>query len=135
MGNKTLSALKKQLDKIFSVFVRMRTADEQGYVTCFTCDKKDHWKKLQCGHFQSRRYLPTRFHEQNCQVQCVKCNMFMQGQQYAFSKLLDLRYQEGTSERLERLSRTTVKFMRCDYDELIKEYTAKVQLLTQGIDN
>ena len=76
---KSISKLKKELDKWFSLYIRLRDA-EQGIAQCFTCGKIDHYKRLQCGHFQSRRHHATRWNEQNCQVQCVKCNMFEQEQ-------------------------------------------------------
>lgn len=134
MADKSLPKLKKELDRIFSIYIRLRHADTQGNCKCFTCGKVAHYKRMQNGHFQSRRFLPTRFNEQNCQVQCVKCNMFMQGEQYKFAKFLDIEYQEGTSTHLEQLARSSCKFMRCDYMDLIKEYKAKVQLLTSNID-
>ena len=127
---KSLPKLKKELDKWFSIYIRMRRADANGLVDCFTCNKKDHWKKQQAGHFQSRRYLSTRWDEVNVQVQCVGCNMFKQGEQYTFGKLLDVRIGNGTSNKMEILAkRTTMKFMRCDYVEMIQEYKQKVKIL------
>jgi len=45
--------LVKKLDAVFSQYIRLKDS-VGGYATCFTCGKKDHWKKLQNGHFQSR---------------------------------------------------------------------------------
>ena len=81
---KTLSKLKKDLDKWFSLYIRLRYADGNGYTECYTCGKIDHYKKMQCGHFLSRRYHTTRWNTTNCQVQCVGCNMFRAGEQYKF---------------------------------------------------
>tara|TARA_R110000744_G_scaffold10938_2_gene33648 strand:+ start:826 stop:1227 length:402 start_codon:yes stop_codon:yes gene_type:complete len=128
---KTLPKLKQELDKWFSQYIRLRRADANGLVECFTCSKKAHWKKQQAGHFMSRRYLSTRWNELNVQVQCVGCNMFKQGEQYKFGKLLDVRVADETSDRLERLSKATVKFMRCDYVEMIQDYKQRVKLLLE----
>ena len=68
---KTISKLKKELDKWFSLYIRLRKATDTGLAQCYTCGKVDHYKKLQCGHFQSRKFLPTRFNEQNCQVNAL----------------------------------------------------------------
>jgi len=78
MVKKTISKLKKELDKWFSLYIRLRDANEYGYTQCFTCGKVGHYKTggMQNGHFQSRKHLSTRFDEDNCQVQCIKCNMF-----------------------------------------------------------
>ena len=125
---KTISKLKKELDKWFSLYIRLRTCFN-GMVQCFTCGKVGHYKKLQCGHFQSRKHHSTRWNEQNCQVQCVKCNMFGQGEQWKFGLKLNRKYGEGTSRELEEIARTTVKFMRIEIEENILYYKTLVKNL------
>ena len=122
---KKLSKLVKELDKWFSLFIRLRESEE-GITKCFTCGKQDHYKKLQNGHFQSRKHYSTRWNEKNCQVQCVACNMFNQGEQYRFAIALDYKYGSGSAEELEALARTTTKFMRSDYMENISYYKKAV---------
>ncbi len=51
--------LVEKLDKVFSIYIRRRNAVND-IAECFTCGKKDHWKKLQNGHFQSRKHYSTR---------------------------------------------------------------------------
>jgi len=126
---KSISKLKKELDKVFSLFIRLRNATEYGLAQCFTCGKVDHYKKLQCGHFQSRKHISTRFDEKNCQVQCVACNMFRSGEQYRFGLNLDALYGEGTAEELEVVSRFTIKMSRSDYEEKIFYYKLTVKNL------
>ena len=127
---KTVSKLKKELDKWFSLYIRLRSSNEFGYCQCFTCGVVRHYKDgMQCGHFQSRRFLPTRFDEENCQVQCVKCNMYSQGEQYKFGLALDGKYGEGTAEELEYLAKTTIKLGRVDYEEKISYYKSLVEKL------
>ena len=119
---KTISKLKKELDKWFSLFIRLRWATKEGLCQCVTCGKVGHYKKMQCGHFQSRRHHATRWNEQNCAVQCISCNCFQQGQQYKFSIYLDGKYGEGTAKELEFLSRQITKISRSDYEENISYY-------------
>ena len=95
---------------------------------CFTCGKIDYYKKLQCGHFQSS-FLATRFDEENCQPQCVGCNMFKQGEQYKFAINLDTKYGEGTAEELQFKARQIQKFSRVDYEEKISYYKMAVENL------
>jgi hypothetical protein len=116
------SKLVKKLDNIFSKFIRLREIDHNGFTTCFTCGKKDHWKKLQNGHFQSRRHYATRWHEQNCQVQCVGCNMFKGGEQFLFAKQLDEKYYIGISDELYIAAQSIVKFTNEEILLLIKKY-------------
>ena len=127
---KSISKLKKELDKWFSLYIRLRYATDTGLCQCFTCGKISHYKTgMQNGHFQSRKHLATRWHTKNCQVQCVGCNMFKAGEQYKFALALDLKYGKGKAEFLESLSRTTVKFSRIDYEENISCYKEAVDKL------
>ena len=127
---KTISKLKKELDKWFSLFIRLRNASKDGIVECWTCGKTAHYKKMHAGHFMSRKHHATRWNEDgNVQVQCPKCNLFGQGEQYTFGKLIDVRIGEGKSEELQELSRTTVKYMRHEYEDMIKFYKEKVNAI------
>ena len=128
---KPISKLKKELDKWFSLYIRLREATNEGIVQCFTCGKIGHYKKggMQCGHFQSRRHHATRWNEWNCQVQCSACNVFKQGEQWKFGLNLNAKYGEDTSYELEQLARTTVKKTRADYEEDIRYYKSIVKNL------
>ena len=129
---KTISKLKKELDTIFSIYIRLRSANEYSMVQCFTCGVVRHYKDgMQNGHFQSRKHMATRFHEDNCQVQCIKCNIFDSGQQYLFSIRLDEKYGEGTAEELEYLARTIHKVSRVEYEEQISYYKNLVENLKE----
>ena len=132
MGKKpSRSKVIKQLDTVFSKYIRQRDAVNE-IATCFTCGKRDHWKRLQNGHFQSRKHYSTRWDEVNCQVQCAGCNVFRYGEQYKFSVNLDLKYGKGTAEAMHLKSNQTVKLDNYDlevlitkYDNLVKEYLKK----------
>ena len=128
---KTISKLKKELDKWFSLYIRLRDATDEGLAQCFTCGKVAHYKSggMQNGHFQSRSFLSTRFDEENCQPQCVACNMFRQGEQYKFALNLDAKYGEGKAEELEILAKSVVKFTRYDYEDKISYYGTLVEKL------
>ena len=129
---KTVSKLKKELDKWFSLYIRLRDATSEGAVICITCGCIKNYKQgMQNGHFQSRSHLATRFDEQNCQPQCVGCNMFKQGEQYKFSIALDSKYGEGTAQELEYKARQITKFTRADYEEKITYYKSAVKNLKE----
>ena len=126
---KTISKLKKELDKWFSLYIRIRYS-VNGLCQCFTCGKVGHYKTggMQCGHFMSRRHLATRYDELN-QVQCVKCNMFEQGMQWQYGLNLDAKYGEGTAEELQYKARQTIKMSRIDYEGEISYYKEAVNKL------
>jgi len=115
------SKLVKKLDAVFSQYIRLKDSVD-GYATCFTCGKKDHWKKLQNGHFQSRKHYATRWDEQNCQVQCAGCNVFRYGEQFLFAKYLDERFYAGLSDELYFKSKQIVKFSNVEIEEMILKY-------------
>jgi hypothetical protein len=120
----TRKTLITKLDKVFSEYIRRRYA-KNDIATCVTCGKKDHWKKLQAGHFMSRKHYATRWDEDNVEVQCSACNVFRYGEQYLFAKYL------GTekADMLLNKSRETVKFPDWEIQEMIDLYKTKISLL------
>lgn len=130
----SITSLVKKLDRVFSIFIRLRYAKKGGEVKCFTCDKPMHWRNSQCGHFMSRRYMSTRFHEQNCMVQCYGCNIMMSGNQYIFGLRLDEMFGTGTAEQMLTLSRQQNKFIVAELEDLIKEYESKVEELRKKLN-
>ena len=126
---KTISKLKKELDKWFSLYIRIRDADDLGFVRCFTSGRFYHYKNIHAGHFMSRKYLSTRWCGTNVQPQSIGDNLFGQGEQYKFSVALDSKYGEGTAEELELTARTIMKVSRIDYEEKISYYKDLVEKL------
>ena len=132
---KSISKLKKQLDIVFSKYVRLHTADDNGYNTCFTCKRELHYKDLHAGHFMSRKNLATRWlYDTDNQIfnvlpQCPKCNLYGQGEQYKYSLYLDQEYGEGTAAEIEQRSKGLLKYTIADYEEQIRYYTEKLREL------
>jgi hypothetical protein len=126
----TVSKLKKELDKWFSLYIRLREATNEGLVQCFTCGNVNSYKVgMQNGHFMSRQFMATRYDVQNCQVQCVGCNMFKFGEQFKFSLALDYKYGKGTAEELLHKSRQINKMSSKDFEEKISYYKLIVEKL------
>lgn len=117
----TRSKIVKRLDSEFSKYIRNRKS-VSGIAECYTCGKKDHWKNLQAGHFQSRRHYSTRWDITNVQVQCAGCNIFRSGEQYKFSRQLDKDYGLGTSDELHSKASQTVKFSNQDLLDMLEYY-------------
>lgn len=113
--SKTQAQLKKQLDQIFSLYIRKVYPAK-----CYTCGKTE--TSLQCGHFISRGYLATRFHENNCRPQCVGCNIFGNGKPLDFEENLKRELGEQYVEDLKKLRHQIVKYDRAWYVDKIKHY-------------
>jgi hypothetical protein len=120
----TRKSLVIKLDTVFSQYIRRKDAIDE-IAECITCGKKDHYKKLQCGHFMSRRHYSTRWEENNVGVQCYGCNISRHGEQYKFSLYLG----NNLSEEMNIKSKQIVKFADVDLIDMIEYYAAKLDLL------
>lgn len=125
-GMKKRAVLKKNLDKIFSLYIRLKYADSNGKVKCYTCPRFFHYTKIQNGHFISRSYLATRFDEQNCRPQCVGCNMFAGGRFLDFEEHL---IKEIGLEQVTALKAKRSLIVRPDFEHLISLYKQKIDKL------
>lgn len=119
---KPLSKYKKELDAIFSKYIRQR---DQGQ--CYTCPKKDDPKRMQCGHFVPRQYLSVRFDERNCHCQCYACNMLYNGQPSRYAQRLRQDFGDTIVDELERNRMQPIKLDVIWYEEKIKDYKEKIK--------
>ena len=123
---KTQAQLKKELDAVFSKFIRQHYADGvTGMVKCYTCSVYKHWKEIQNGHWIPRNILATRFSEDNCRPQCVACNMFQKGMPDVFAVNL---LKEGVD--IVALQQGRYKILKLDrhwYQEKIDHYKTLIE--------
>jgi hypothetical protein len=120
--------LIKELDTVFSQYIRLRYAKNE-IAECVTCGKKDHWSKLQNGHWASRRHYSTRWDEQNCNVQCAGCNVFRAGEIYLYTKYLCSKYGNNFPDELYNKSQQIVKFADVELIDMIDYYKQQVNIL------
>lgn len=71
--SKSKPNLVKKLDRIFSLYIRLRDVMPNGYVRCIACGQIKSFEDVDCGHFHSRRHMATRFNEDNCHAECRYC--------------------------------------------------------------
>jgi len=62
------------LDSLFSTYIRLRDADEDGFIKCCNCGKRVFWKNATNGHFVKRRHRTLRWDDRNCHAECGPCN-------------------------------------------------------------
>lgn len=121
---KSVSKLKKELDSLFSKYIRTKYS-KNDMVSCYTCGVTKSINEMQCGHFISRLYLATRFDEDNCRPQCVGCNVFGNGKPVQFANRLE---SEGIcTKTLYKKAQGIIKDF--PYVKLIEEYKAKLDSL------
>lgn len=122
--------LIKQADKYFSLYVRHRDGVKRSdgwYTSCITCPSVKPLKQMQAGHFQSRSKYPTRWDEENVNAQCPSCNVWKYGEQYKQALALDMKYGDGTAERLARQANEPKKFTISDLEEIISFSKAQIK--------
>lgn len=118
---------------IFSKYIRLRDADENGICTCFTCGRRTVWNKnTDCGHGIPRQHKATKYNEQNNHAQCKKCNGFEGGMREVYKVEMDERYGKGTWDNMLIKSRQAVKLdyklMEDHYKELVKQIREQYKL-------
>jgi len=131
---KTISKLKKELDTVFSRYTRLKDADENGLVACYTCRVKYHYKKMHAGHYGLRGYLNTRWDEMNVKPQCGVDNLWRKGEPILFREHLIEDYGEEAVKALEARTKILTKLDRGFYQEKITQYTALLSTLEQKSD-
>lgn len=118
---KTLSQLKKILWKVFTAWVK-----KEGGNICFTCGVFCEGKNCHGGHFIKKSIcgIELYFSPANVKIQCYKCNIFLDGNQYEFG----IRLGEKTVAELKKIQRETkdTVWTRQQYEEKIKFYTEKL---------
>lgn len=112
--------------KIFSMFIRLRDADDNGVAICFTCGRHKLWTQGDCGHGIPRQHKATKFNETNNHFQCKQCNGFEGGMREVYAKNVDARYGPGTWAKLLVASRATCKRNSHDFQIMYSYYVERV---------
>lgn len=120
--SKNITSAKKTCDQWFSKYIRIRDANHNGLCKCITCDTIKHWKEMDAGHFQSRRYMATRYEEKNCHAQCQRCNQYGAGEQYLHGQAINLLYGKGAAENIVMKSNFIQKMTKNELMELARYY-------------
>lgn len=113
--------LKKELDRIFSIWIRNRGA-VNGFNVCFTCGARKRIAELQAGHYHSRTYLALRWDEINVQVQDVGCNIFKEGNKPEFAIRLQEKYGQDILDKLHIQRRNIFRPSASELKLLINKY-------------
>jgi hypothetical protein len=122
------SSLIHDLDFTFSRYIRIREANTNGIVECYTCGKSDHWTKMQCGHYIKRADTLLRWDSRNARTQCESCNCYKHGNIDEYTNRLN-EEQPGLPEQLREESREVNKYGREELKQLLIDYRAKLKLV------
>ena len=121
MKKKSRKSIVKRLDIVFSLYIRLKNSDENGFCKCISCQKIQHYKEVDAGHFISRRHMSTRYDVDNVFPQCRYCNRYVAGNQWLYSQALE-KIKKNLPEKLYLKSKQTVKYSNEDLESLISYY-------------
>lgn len=135
MRKKSQKTLIRKLDEVFSRYIRLRDADEHGYIRCISCGKIHHFSEMDCGHFINRSHMATRYDEQNCNGQCRSCNRFDEGNNIGYTRGLIAKYGPQVIDLLY-IKKNTIKKWDCfELETLIAHYQKEVKKLEYKLNH
>jgi len=127
---KTRSDHLKDAQKAFNAYIRQRDALEP----CISCGRSTGCK-VNAGHYRSVGAAPhLRFNEENCHLQCEKCNSFLSGNIVEYRPNLIEKIGIDRVEALEN-NNEPAKLSIDDIKAIRKEYKNKAKELNKGIVN
>lgn len=131
MKNSTQSSA----DRLFSIYIRLRDSDENGYGRCISCGKIVHWKDADAGHFVNRKHLNLRYDEMNVNLQCRSCNRFDEGNSAGYTQGLIKKYGENIIEVLRVKKSFIKKYSPFDYGVLCEYFKNKIKRIKKSKRN
>ena len=118
--------LEKSLDRYFSLYIRLRDTDENGYFKCPTCGRVLPFEKADCSHYWSRSHKSTRWYEDNCCAECSYDNRMNSSHLDGLGRHLRKKLGEQKFEMLNWLHNQPYKLTEFELAELVKMYQKKI---------
>ena len=130
--NESLSTVMDDLDIVFSQFIRLRDANENGYITCPCCGVVNYWTDCDNMHFMPRIHKNTRYSEENCYGGCRTCNELKAGNLQAYGEFIE-KMRPGGVELLEEQARVQYSYTLSEIKALISHYSKEVSRMKKKI--
>lgn len=116
----------KKLDKVFSLYIRLRDTMPGGYFRCISCGQVKPFRMADCGHYHSRRNMSVRYDEDNAHAECSYCNRFKSDHLIGYRENLIRKIGQQRFDFLAWKANRTKKYTDFELNELIKYYTARI---------
>jgi len=127
---KTISKLKKELWKIYALYMKLVRSND-GYCKCYTCDSliEIGTSNCQMGHWLPKGgYSYHYFTENNTRPQCFHCNISLSGNTAVFEYRLRKEIGNEEVDKIFKSRHFDAKRDRLWYEEKIDYYKNKVEL-------
>jgi 5-methylcytosine-specific restriction endonuclease McrA len=108
--------------------IRMESSDDDGICTCVTCGKRDHYKRMNGGHYIPRKHTAALLVEENIHVQCVHCNDSEGGNLGEYATFIIEQYGMATLEALKKLKHSDFKYTRHQLADMRDGYKKRIKL-------
>ena len=131
---RTLPQLKKKCWDLLSEWVRRSNADDGGYVRCYCCGAAIHWKEAQAAHFVPGRTGAVLLREDLLRPNCVRCNVFLNGNYHAFTLRMIDEVGRAKVEEFLALRYQTRKWTRSELEAFVDEYKRKLDGLSEPVE-
>lgn len=128
---KSLPVLIKELDTVFSQYIRLKECDNNGIVTCFVTGERVFWADADAAHFIPRANMATRFDEMNVHATTRDTNRYEDPYKHweKYSIAIIRKYGKVGEAMLEAKRANLMKYSRVELDILISDYKEKVRQL------
>lgn len=121
-------AVIKKMDTVFQRYIRLR--DTKGeYFICCSCGAMKDKSQIQAGHWINRRWMATRWREDNVHGQCISCNMYDEGNGPGYTRFMQRTYGDKHVEYLLAIKNEQMLYHNFEVELLIKEYKKKIKEL------
>lgn len=110
------------MDKVFQYYIRLRDAMPGGLTRCISCGNIKTFDQMQAGHFHSRKYMMTRWNEDNVHSECIYDNCYNGDHLHEYE--INLKKKIGLSRYnyLESIYKNYKKWSRFEIVMLVKHY-------------
>lgn len=126
MKNKKISriALIKKIDYFFSRYIKYR----DGFF-CITCGRcfPGGGRKINAGHYVSRRIMILRWDEYNVNAQCAYCNNRLSGDIITYRENLLKKYGPEKVLEIEKMRHIKIKYQMNQLFDILEKYKRKCE--------
>jgi hypothetical protein len=128
----TKSILMSVADDVFSLYIRLRDTDSQGFGTCVSSGRIIPWTSSQLGHYIPRGYMEFRYHEKNCHIQSAHDNGRLHGNIPEYRRFIINTYGKEWEEEMFLKSKQPFPVTANFFLEIIKKYLPLIPKLLES---
>lgn len=117
-----LAKAKAKAWTAFSLYIRTKYMNEDGTITCYTCDKRYPFKSMSSGHGIGGRNNAVLLMEQVVRPQCAGCNIWGRGQYRIFTRKLIDELGLEEYDQINKMSQEILNFTAADWEDKERIY-------------